>query len=155
MKNIQRIVRQINQIYYMVYTATILSTIISYYLTMNSEETMNMKSNFTITLSSIIILYIIISIPASLALFHRNLKKIRVIEDDFVKFKKYTSAAQLRLFVVGFGLIISIIGHFILYVHTANFSMIFCALIAAGGLLFCKPTETKIISDLNIEEPEA
>jgi hypothetical protein len=35
MKNIERIVRQINQIYYMIYTGTILSTIIGYYLTMD------------------------------------------------------------------------------------------------------------------------
>lgn len=154
MKNIERIVRQINQIYYLMYTGTILSTIIGYYLTMNTENTISVKSNFSITLSSLIILYVIISIPSALALFHRNLKKWRQIEDPFLKDKKYIAGAQLRLLAVGLGLVFSIIGHFILFVHTSNMSMIFCAGIAAIGLFFCKPSTSKVINELEIEEEE-
>jgi MFS family permease len=154
MKNIERIVRQINQIYYLIYTGTILSTIIGYYLTMNTENSLDFKSNFSITLSSLIILYIIISIPSALALFHRNLKKWRQIEDQFLKEKKYISGAQFRLLAVGLGLIFSIIGHFILFVHTSNMSMIFCAAIAAIALFFCKPSTSKVINELEIEEEE-
>jgi hypothetical protein len=154
MKNIERIVRQINQIYYLVYTGTILTTIVGYYLTMNRENTVDPKSNFSITLSSLIILYIIVSIPSALALFHRNLKKWRLIEDPFLKDKKYIAGAQQRLFFVGLGLISSIIGHFILYTNTSNMSMIFCAGIAAIALFFCKPSASKVINELEIEDEE-
>jgi hypothetical protein len=154
MKNIERIVRQINQAYYFVYTATILSTIIGYYLTMNRESTPDVKSDFSISLSSMIILYIMVSIPAALALFHRSLKKWWEIDDDFVKFRKYTTGAQLRLLVVGLGLVISVIGHFILFVGTQNFSMIFCAGIAAVALFFCKPTVGKVANELDLDEEE-
>jgi hypothetical protein len=154
MKNIERIVRQINQAYYLVYTATILSTIIGYYLTMNRESSPDVKSSFSISLSSMIILYILVSIPAALATFHKNLKKWREIDDDFLKFRKYTFGAQLRLLVVGLGLVISIIGHFILYAGTQNVSMIFCAGIAAVALFFCKPSAGKVANELEIDEEE-
>ena len=154
MKNIERIVRQINQIYYLIYTGTILSTIIGYYITMNTVNSVNQKSEFAISLSSLIILYIIISIPASLALFHRNLKKWREIDDLFLKGKKYIFGAQMRLFFVGFGVILSIIGHFILYVHTPNMSLIACAGIAAIGLFFCKPSVDRVVNELDIDIEE-
>jgi len=154
MKNIERIVRQINQIYYLIYTGTILSTIIGYYITMNTVNTVNLKSELSISLSSLIILYIIISIPSALALFHRNLKKWREIDDMFLKGKKYIFGAQMRLFFVGFGVILSIVGHFILYVHTSNMSMIACAGIAAIALFFCKPSVGKVITELELEVDE-
>jgi hypothetical protein len=153
MKNIARIVRQINQAYYLVYTTTILSTILGYYMTMNREAP-NVKSELTITLSSLIIMYIIISIPAALALFHRNLKKWREIEDEFLKHKKYISGAKVRLLVVGTGLVASIIGHFILYAGTQNMSMIACAGISAIALFFCKPSANKVAAELEIETDE-
>ena len=151
MKNINRIVRQINQAYYLVYTGTILSTIIGYYLTMNKQGSIDSKNNFNITLSSIVIMYILVSIPAALALFHKSLKQWRTIEDEFAKTKKYIYGAQVRLFVVGTGLIVSVISHFILYANTTNMSMIFCALIAAIALFFCKPSVNKVANELQIE----
>ena len=154
MKNIERVVRQINQIYYLIYTGTILSTIIGYYLTMNASNPVDQKSQLSISLSSLIIIYIIVSIPAALALFHRSLKKWRAIEDIFLKTKKYIAGAQLRLFIVGLGLILSIIGHFILYVNTQNFSMIGCAGIAAVALFFCKPSVGKVLTELDIDVEE-
>ena len=154
MKNIARIVRQINQAYYLVYTTTILSTILGYYMTMNREAAPDVKSESTIMLSSLIIMYIIISIPAALALFHRNLKKWREIEDEFLKHKKYISGAKLRLLVVGTGLVASVIGHFILYAGTQNMSMIACAGIAAIALFFCKPSANKVATELEIETDE-
>lgn len=154
MKNIARIVRQINQAYYLVYTTTILSTLLGYYLTVNREGVSNIKSELTITISSLIIMYIIVSIPAALALFHRNLKKWREIEDEFLKHKKYIFGAKLRLLVVGTGLVASVIGHFILYAGTQNMSMIACAGIAAIALFFCKPSANKVAAELDIEIDE-
>lgn len=154
MKNIERIVRQINQIYYLVYTSTILATIIGYYITMYSNVTVNQESEQTILLSSIIILYVLISVPTALALFHRKLKTWSAIEDDFLKGKKYIAGAQLRLGIIGLGIVMSIIGHFILYVHTPNMTMIGCAGIAAVALFFCKPSVNKVANELNIEIEE-
>lgn len=146
----ERVVRKINLAYYLIYTLTILSTIIGYMATMNNENTVDIKSNFSITLSSIVILYIMISIPGALALFHRYTKKISEIEDKFTKLNRYTTAATWRLLIVGFGLVFSVIAFY--FIRTQ--SMIFCAGIAAIALLFCKPSEAKISSDLKLDDEE-
>lgn len=151
---IDRIVRQANQAYYMVYTGTVLSTLIGYYLTMSREAAPDPKSQLSISLSSVIIMYTIISIPLALWTFQKKLKTWRNIEDPFVKQKKYISGAQTRLALVGVSLLSSVIGHFYLYAGTSNFSLIFCAGIAAIGLYFCKPTAKKVAIDLEIEEDE-
>lgn len=136
--------------YYLIYTITILSTIIGYVVTMSRETSVDVKSPLSITLSSIVILYIIISIPAALALFHRSTKKWAAIEDRFTKINKYVAGATWRLLAVGFGLVLSVMVFYIL----RSESMIFCAGISAIALLFCKPTEGKIISDLNLDDNE-
>jgi heme/copper-type cytochrome/quinol oxidase subunit 2 len=146
----ERIVKKISLAYYLIYTLTILSTIIGYMTTMNSQNTVDIKSNFSITISSIVILYIIVSVPGALALFHRYVKKINETDDQFTKINKYAKAAIWRLLAVGFGLIFSVVAFYIIRTE----SMIFCAGIAAIALLFCKPTESKIYSDLKTENEE-
>ena len=146
----ERIVKKIYLAYYLIYTLTILSTIVGYFISQSSDTVVNVKSQLSINLSSFVILYIIVSIPASLSLFHRNTKKWTLIEDLSLKLEKYTTGATLRIFAVGFGLILSVVSFY--FIRTQ--SMIFCAGIAAIALLFCKPTENKIKSDLKLDEPE-
>lgn len=146
----ERIIRKINLAYYMIYSLFIVTTVIGYVITMNRENTVDVKSQLSITMSSIVILYMIISIPGALALFHRYTKKISKIEDKFTKINKYTAAATWRLLAIGFGLILSVIAFYILRTE----SMIFSAGIAAIALFFCKPTAAKIASELELEESE-
>ena len=146
----ESIVRRINIAYYLIYTLTILATFIGYLITMNSQNTVDVKSEFSITISSLVILYIIISIPGALALFHRSTKKWLEIEDDFSKLNKYATGATWRLLVIGFGLVFSVIAFY--FIRTE--SMIFCAGIAAIALIFCKPTVSKISSDLKFDDTE-
>lgn len=149
----ERIIRRINLAYYFIYTLTILSTIIGYIITMNNPQYVGTSSQLGIILSQFVIFYIM-TIPLALGLFFRFTKKLAIIEDRFAKTNKYIKAATWRLLYVGFGLVFSVIVHFIVYMHTTNFSMIYCAGISAIALLFCKPTEGKIRSDLNLEEEE-
>jgi hypothetical protein len=147
----EKIVKKINLAYSLIYTATILATIIGYMLTSTSESTIpSPKSELSISLSTLVIAYILISIPAALAIFHRNTKKWAAIEDRFTKINKYVTGAKLRLLVVGLGLVMSVVIFYILRTP----SMIFCAGIAAVALLFCRPSENKIISDLKLDEEE-
>jgi hypothetical protein len=152
--NVERIVRQINPAYYAVYTLTILSTMIGFYLTRDRDTVPDVKSEMSITLSSIVILYVIVSIPAALYLFQRNLKKWKQIEDMFFQHRQYIAGARLRLLVVGAGLVGSIIVHFILFAHTSNISMLATAGISAVGLFFCKPSYNKVANELEIEDEE-
>jgi len=147
----ENIVKRINLAYYLIYTLTILATIVGYLLTMNQETSVDIKSNLSITLSTVVYAYIMISIPGALALFHRQAKKLSEIEDKYTKINKYVTAASWRLLVVGFGLVFSVIAFYIIRTQ----SMIYCAAISAIVLLFfCKPTESKIISDLKLDDSE-
>ena len=147
----ERIVKKIYLAYYVILTLTILSTFAGYIIIQSQETTVDIKSQLSIILSSIVILYIFISIPASISLFNRYNKKIRTIEDNFTKLEKYAAGATWRILAVGVGLVLSIVAFYILRTE----SMIFCAVIAAIGLLYCKPTESKINSDLKLDEPES
>jgi len=147
----EKTVKKIGQFYYYIYTTTILSTVVGYLLTMNSVSHVDSLSPLGITLKSIIILYILISIPLSLAGFHRMTKKWRAIEDENTKLKEYQKGAMIRLILIGIGLIGSIIIFFIL---RTDISLIYCFGITAIALFFCKPTVGKVVSDLKLEETE-
>lgn len=148
----EKTVKKITQVYYYVYTSTILTTIVGYILTMNNFNPIPMNSPLGITLKSIVILYMLISIPLALAGFHHQAKKWMTMDDEIVKCRAYEKGATLRLVLVGIGLIGSIIVFFLL---RTDVSLIYCAGISAIVLLFfCKPSEAKMISDLKLEETE-
>ena len=65
-KKLERILRQINQAYYLVFTATILSAFIGYFIALKNEAVVDNTNPMNITLSSILIIYILASIPGSL-----------------------------------------------------------------------------------------
>jgi len=147
----KKTVKNIAQVYYIIYATTILSTVVGYMMNLQQEtRIIDSKSSVGIVLSSIMILYILLSIPASLGGFHRMTKKWRVIEDETLKLAKYEKGAILRLAAIGIGLI----GSVVLFYLMNDISMIYCVGITAIALLFCKPTEAKIESDLKIEEKE-
>lgn len=147
----KKAVKKITLIYYVIYATTILSTALGYLLNMQGKTaSIDPQSSLGIALSSILILYILISIPFSLGGFHRMTKKWRTIEDETLKLAKYEKGAVLRLVAIGVGLVGSVIVFYI----TNNISMIYCVGITAIALLFCKPTEDKIIADLKLDEEE-
>jgi hypothetical protein len=146
----EKFVKKIYLAYYLIYTVTILSTIIGYIVTLTHGSSVSIQSPLSITLSSIVILYLIVSIPAALALFHRSTKKWAQIEDNYTKLNKYVTGATWRILIIGLGLVMSIVVFYIIRTE----SMIFCAFIEAIALLFCKPTENKIIKDLGLDDTE-
>jgi len=145
----ERIVKKINNAYYMIYTLTILATIIGYIVIQN-REAVDVKSTLSITLSSLVIIYIFISLPASIAIFHRSLKKWITIENEHQKLDKYAAGATWRILAVGLGLVMSVVAFY--FIRTE--SMLFCAGIEAIALIYCKPTVGKITSDLKLNQPE-
>jgi hypothetical protein len=145
----EKTIKKIGFIYYLVYTTTILATMVGYLLTMNSTNHIDSKSTMGIALTSIVILYILLSIPLSLGGFHKMTKKWMLIEDENMKLKTYEKGAIIRLLLIGIGLVGSIIVFFLL---RTDVSLIYCAAISAFALLFCKPSQGKIISELKLEE---
>lgn len=135
--------------YYAVYIAAILSAMLGYYI-LKSGYTIDPLSQWGVTISSALIILIIGSIPATLAVFHKLTKKWAKLTDEEQMFRKYRNASVIRILIIGLGLVAGILFFYILNSQ----SMIFCAGISAIALFFCKPNEGKIASDLKLNEPE-
>jgi len=133
--------------YYVVYIAAVLAATAGYYI-LREGFSIDVQSQTGITLSSALIIFIIGSIPVTLGLFHRYSKKIAALEDVETRVKKYEMASYLRLTIIGLGLIFGVLFFYILHSQ----SMLFCAGIAAIALFFCKPSKSKMINDIDIDE---
>lgn len=133
--------------YYVVYIAAVLAATAGYYI-LREGFSIDVQSQTGITLSSALIIFIIGSIPVTLGLFHRNSKKIAALEDVEIRLKKYEMASYLRLTIIGLGLIFGVLFFYILHSQ----SMLFCAGIAAIALFFCKPSKSKMLNDIDIDE---
>ncbi len=147
----EKTVKKIGQIYYYIYTATILTVVVGYLLTMNNNNYIDMLSPLRIALKSLIILYILISIPVSLGGFYQMTKKWRLIEDQTLKFKSYQKGAIIRLMLIGIGLVSSIV---VFYILRTDISLIYCFGITGIALFFCKPSAGKMINDLKLDDNE-
>jgi len=135
--------------YYLVYIMGVVIALSGYQL-YNTGFRIDEKSSEGIAISSALIILIIGSIPLTLSLFNKNLKKINEETDMKIRLGRYEKASRIRLAIIGLGFVLGILFFFLMHSQ----SMIFCAGIAAIALFFCKPAEVKIISDLQIEDPD-
>ncbi len=133
--------------YYVVYIAAVLAATAGYYI-LKEGVSIDAQSQTGITISSALIIFIIGSIPVTLGLFHRYSKKIATLEDVQIRLKKYEIASYLRLTIIGLGLILGVLFFYILHSQ----SMLFCAGIAAIALFFCKPSKSKMINDIDLDD---
>lgn len=144
--------RRINSVYYTIYMLTIISAVAVFMSTYMNLNTFLIDSNSVLatTLSSVLIIYILITIPLSMWLFHKKTISLQQIADKYAKYNNYRKAAILRLWIIGIGLIAGVALFYIL----SSQSMIFCALISAVALFFCKPSVGKMMKELNLDEDE-
>lgn len=148
----EKTLRSINGVYYTIYMLTILSAIVAFMLTYLNVNfsTISEKGTLGIVLTSVLMLYILVTIPVSFWLFYKKTQQWRILPDKFAKFTAYKKASIARLWVVGAGLIFGVL--LVYFLHSTN--MIYCALISAVALFFCKPTENKMIKELDLDEEE-
>lgn len=145
----QKTLKRLNFWYYLIYVAAIIFALIGYQL-FRSGISIDELSPIGITLSSALIILIIGSVPITLAVFNKKVKQWALIEDVQEKLAIYEKWSVIRLLIIGSGFVLGVLFFFLLNSQ----SMIFSAGIAAIGLFFCKPAEVKIISDLQIEDPD-
>ena len=141
--------KTITMVYYAFYATTLLSALMGFMLTRDSQTSIVAKSPLGITISSIVILYLLVSIPLALAGFYRLSQQWKTIEDEATKLEKYTKYSIIRLALIGTAMEISIIAF---YFMRSEMSLLYCFGIAAVALIFCKPSARKIISELDLDE---
>ena len=140
----KRTLRILLTAYYAVYAAAILAATSGYYILKSGFKIDPLTSEGTI-INSIVILYIISTVPLALAIFNKMTKKWALIQDENEQLEKYRNGGIYRILIIGTGLVLGVV---FFYVMNSQ-SMIFCAGIAAVALFFCKPSENKILNDLN------
>jgi len=108
------------------------------------------SSESGIAVQSLVFLLLLGSLPGILWWYHRTVKGIGGYRED-EKENRYKRLVAFRLFVVDFNIVLNIL-LFFLY---ADKSFFMCAAIAAIVLLFCRPNEHNIESELSIIVPES
>jgi len=147
---IGKIIKKLLLVYYSVYLAAVVAAVVGYVFIFKNYVGIEAQSSIAINLSSAFILFIILSIPLSLGLFHFQVKKWLLIPDKSIRIEKYKKASIYRIIVLGVGFVVGVIFAYLL----RSQSIIFCAAMAAAGLIFCKPSEMKMIHELQLDEEE-
>ena len=138
--------RQLQIAYYSVYIAAIAAAFSGFYI-LKSGFIIDPLSQTGVAINTLLIIFIIGSVPLSLGYFNKLTKKWALLEDVNERLDKYRKAGTTRIAIIGLGLVLGVLFFYIMNSQ----SMIFCAGIAAIALFFCKPNETKISTELNIE----
>ena len=148
-RKIRMITKSITVTYYIIYLLTIIAVIAIFFMTYTNVDVnrIDALSSLGIKISTIYMFYLLASIPSALYLFHLYTLKLRKETNEFLQFQKYKKASNIRLWVVGTGLIVGVI---LVYVLRSQ-SMIFTAAIAAIALYFSKPSGVKMIRELNLD----
>lgn len=137
--------RQLVIAYYSVYIAAIAAATSGFYI-LKSGFRINPLSQTGTIINTLLIIFIIGSVPLTLGYFNKLTKKWALLEDENQRLENYRKAGTIRIAIIGLGLVLGVLFFYIMNSQ----SMIFCAGIAAIALFFCKPTESKISSELGI-----
>lgn len=147
---VNKAIQSINLVYYLIFLLTIVLVTVGYFINMGNIEIPHIEevSDTGRTLSSIYIIYLLVSIPLAVYGFNKQTKKWKEMADIDEMLKKYVKGSKIRLAVIGIGLIFGII---LVYILNSR-SMIFCAAIGAIMLYISKPTAKKVHKELEINE---
>jgi hypothetical protein len=146
---IEKVLKKTTLVYYLFYLAALVVAVGGFQL-YRSGIRIDPNSEAGIAINSVLIIFIIGSIPITLSIFHKKTKGWAELSSLKEKLARYQKASILRITVIGTGFLLGVFFFFLMNSQ----SMIFSAGIAAIGLFFCKPAEVKIISELKIEDPE-
>ena len=148
-RKIRMVTKSITVTYYVIYLLTIIAVVAIFFMTYTNVEVQSIDalSPLGVKISTTYLIYLLVSIPVALYSFHIYTVKLRKETDEFLKFKKYKKASNIRLWVVGTGLIVGVI---LVYLLRSQ-SMIFTSAIAAIALYFSKPSAVKMIRELDLD----
>ncbi len=143
----KKTLRQLTMVYYSVYAAAILAATSGYYILQSGFRIDPLSETGTI-LNTLLIILIIGNIPLTLAFFNKKTKVWASLDDQELRLSNYRKYGTYRIAIIGLALVLGVIFYYIMNSQ----SMIFSAGIAAIALFFCKPSESKIMTELNLSD---
>ncbi|MBP1639452.1 MAG: hypothetical protein H6Q17_1035 [Bacteroidetes bacterium] len=144
---IERVIRFSQWGYYLSFLLVVVAAFAGYFSSRFIH--LDKSSESGIAFQSFVFLLMLGSLPGILWWFHRKAKEMRDCRDD-EKESRYKRLVVLRLFVVDFNMALNILLFFLF----ADKSFFMCAAIAAIVLLFCRPNQQNIETDLGIADAE-
>lgn len=148
----KELTKKLNFWYYGAFVKAILVALLGYYCLKYNWLVMTPDAPASVHIYTIIILYVIITIPVALKLFSLYVKKLALITDETEKLARYKKYAQIRITVITLGLLFALFFYYTLQQD----SLLWVGGISAISLYFCKPTLVKIENDLEpIAEPKS
>ncbi len=142
--NFEQIHKNIKRNFWFALGITLFHILIGYFIAKHSTITANQDS--TVVFKTIIILYVLISIPLILKIFSDKLKKIATYTEQDLKIKEYIKFSRLRVFVILVGLISAIMLFFIRQVN----DMLYIVGIELIVLFLCTPTKNRIVQEMAV-----
>ena len=130
--------------YYISLILAIVATMIGYHLVYHNNYYFDPESQISTTYYTIVIWYVIITLPLSIKLFDFGIKRLKKFPDDGTREYYYKTYAIIRLLLITIGLVASILGFYIFQVKP----LFWLAGISMIGLIYSKPTEKRINADL-------
>jgi hypothetical protein len=130
--------------YYISLLLTVIAAMIGYHFVYNKGIFFASDSQASTTYYTIVLWYVIISLPLSLKLFSLGVKRLKKFPDDGTREYYYKTYAIIRMMVITLGLVASILGFYIFQVK----HLFWLAGICIIGLILTKPAEKRIDTDL-------
>lgn len=146
-KIMREAINKISIVYYSIYTATIIFTVIGFFMNLNNISIETPKIEIVTALTYGIITYVSAALVLAFGLFEINKIKWRKIEDDRTKYEQYKKGAILRLMLIG----TSLLGGILIYYFLLSVTILYCIAASAIALIYSKPSEAKLISDLKLD----
>ncbi|MFI3298060.1 MAG: hypothetical protein R3Y59_10635 [bacterium] len=134
-------------VYYIVLILVIVSAMVSYNIVYNKGIYLAAGDPRSVIAYSVILWYVIISLPLALKGFSVGVKRLKNLPDDGAREYYYSILGVARIALISIGLIASICGVYFIQ-DTSSKSLIWLAGISAIGLIMCKPTAKKVEDDL-------
>lgn len=144
-----QLLSKLNLSYYAGIAIGVSAAILGFYGARNLGWYVDPQSPEGITITYIVIMYVLISVPGGLGLHNRFIKNMKPANQETKK-KKYLRYSTLRNVFISIGFVVSIFCFYLLQYKT----LIFCAGISAVGIYFCKPTQAKIQYELSLSDKD-
>jgi len=142
-------IKQLNYDYYgMLVAAVIAATGMYLLITRNILLAISPLSTLGQTIQYIVIMDALVTIPFGLWKHKQTCKKLMVQEDNVARTQGYCRSARLRIYLVSNAMVLGIVAFYLLGAYP---SMIWVAGISAIGWYFTKPSEKKMMMELQPE----
>ena len=147
----QKIIRTLNVYYYGIMALTLLAGTLAYFLIMKDYvQPIDSLSTLGQAIQYIVIFDALITIPLGLYLCKKQCTKLSTLDNHEEQLLGYKKAASLRILLVGNTMVFAIAAF---YLMGAYQSMLWVAAVAAIGWYFSKPSERKMVLELQPKDP--